>query len=111
MYKEIIDIDKEILYWIEQLGFKWIDCGKLIEHIKKNYVKSGEDVVSGKKKIAPKQQMPDSYSDLKQHLSDYFKTKVQLTCSPKGKGKISIHFSDEEQLERIINLFDNLKDR
>lgn len=45
MYKEIIDIDKEILYWIEQLGFKWIDCGKLIEHIKKNYVKSGEDVV------------------------------------------------------------------
>ena len=45
MYKEIIDIDKEILYWIEQLGFKWIDCGKLIEHIKKNYIKSGEDVV------------------------------------------------------------------
>lgn len=45
MYEEIIDIDKEILYWIEQLGFKWIDCGKLIEHIKKNYVKSGEDVV------------------------------------------------------------------
>lgn len=45
MYEEIIDIDKEILYWIEQLGFKWIDCGKLIEHIKKNYVKSREDVV------------------------------------------------------------------
>ena len=74
-------------------------------------LKSGEDVVSGKQNIAPKHQMPDSYSDLKQHLSDYFKTKVQLTCSPKGKGKISIHFSDEEQLERIINLFDNLKDR
>lgn len=45
MYEEIIDIDKEILYWIEQLGFKWIDCGKLIEHIKKNYVKNREDVV------------------------------------------------------------------
>lgn len=45
MQKEIIDIDKEILYWIEQLGFKWIDCGKLIEHIKKNYVKNREDVV------------------------------------------------------------------
>ena len=44
MYKEIIDIDKEILYWIEQLGFKWIDCGKLIEYIKKNYVKSEEDI-------------------------------------------------------------------
>lgn len=45
MQKEIIDIDKEILYWIEQLDFKWIDCGKLIEHIKKNYVKNREDVV------------------------------------------------------------------
>lgn len=45
MYKKTIDIDKEILYWIEQLGFKWIDCGKLIEYIKKNYVKSEEDIV------------------------------------------------------------------
>lgn len=45
MHKEIIDIDKEILYWIEQFDFKWIDCGKLIEHIKKNYVKNKEDVV------------------------------------------------------------------
>lgn len=45
MYKKTVDIDKEILYWIEQLGFKWNDCGKLIEHIKRNYVKSEEDVV------------------------------------------------------------------
>ena len=45
MYRETIDIDKEILYWIEQLDFKWIDCGKLIEHIKKNYVRNREDVV------------------------------------------------------------------
>lgn len=45
MYGETVDIDKKILYWIEQLGFKWNDCGKLIEHIKRNYVKSEEDVV------------------------------------------------------------------
>ena len=45
MYEEQVDIDKKILYWIEQLGFKWIDCGKLIEHIKKNYVRNREDVV------------------------------------------------------------------
>lgn len=45
MYEEQVDIDKKILYWIEQLDFKWIDCGKLIEHIKKNYVKNREDVV------------------------------------------------------------------
>lgn len=45
MYEETIDIDKKILYWIEQLGFKWNDCGKLIEHIKRNYVRNREDVV------------------------------------------------------------------
>lgn len=45
MYEETVDIDKEILYWIKQLGFKWINCGKLIDHIKKNYVKNREDVV------------------------------------------------------------------
>lgn len=45
MYEETVDIDKEILYWIEQLGFKWINCGKLIDHIKENYVKNREDVV------------------------------------------------------------------
>lgn len=45
MYEEQVDIDKKILYWVEQLDFKWIDCGKLIEHIKKNYVKNREDVV------------------------------------------------------------------
>ena len=39
------DIDKEILYWIKQLGFKWISCGKLIDHIKENYVKEQRDVI------------------------------------------------------------------
>ena len=46
---------------------------------------------------------------LKQHLSGFFNTKVQLTCSEKGKGKISIPFSYEEELERIMEIFDTLK--
>lgn len=40
-----IDIDKEILYWIEQFGYEWVDCGQLIEYIKDNYVKEQQDVV------------------------------------------------------------------
>lgn len=40
-----IDIDKEILYWIDQFGYEWIDCGKLIDYIKENYVKDQRDVV------------------------------------------------------------------
>ena len=41
--------------------------------------------------------------------SSFFHTKVQLTCSNKGKGKISIPFANEKELEHIIELFDRLK--
>lgn len=33
-----------------------------------------------------------------------------MTCSSQGKGKISIPFSSEEELERIIALFDKMKE-
>ena len=34
-----------------------------------------------------------------------------MTCTPKGKGKITIPFTNEEDLERIMNLFDKLKEQ
>ena len=74
-------------------------------------LKNGEDIVSGKKKIASNQQMPEEFSTLKQHLSDFFKTKVQMTCSANGKGKISIPFANEEELVRIMSMFDKLKEQ
>ena len=46
---------------------------------------------------------------MKDHLSKFFSTKVQLTCNEKGKGKISIPFKSEEDLEKIIAIFDQLK--
>lgn len=46
---------------------------------------------------------------LKKHLSNFFRTNVQLVCNEKGKGKISIPFTSEEELEKIIALFDTLK--
>ena len=49
------------------------------------------------------------FRSLKQQLSGFFSTKVQLTCSEKGKGKISIPFNNEEELERIIGILDTLK--
>ena len=36
------------------------------------------------------------YNVLKESLSRYFQTRVQLTCSDKGKGKISISFFNEQ---------------
>ena len=61
------------------------------------------------KEVENKTPMPEEFSMLKNRLSDFFRTKVQLVCSAKGKGKISIPFSNEEELEHIMNVFDKLK--
>ncbi len=34
-----------------------------------------------------------------------------MSCSAKGKGKITIPFADEQELERIMNIFDKLKEQ
>ena len=49
------------------------------------------------------------YNVLRDSLSTFFHTKVQMTCSEKGKGKITIPFANEEELERIMEIFDRLK--
>ena len=80
-----------------------------VEEIVKS-LSEGESVKSGTRKITPKRsKLPEEFNMLKQHLSGFFNTKVQLTCSEKGKGKISIPFSNEEELERIMEIFDPLK--
>ena len=48
------------------------------------------------------------FSQLKKQLTQFFQTPVQLTCSPKGNGKISIKFKNEQEFERIISIFDKL---
>ena len=49
------------------------------------------------------------YNLLREGLRKIFKTRVELTCSESGKGKISIPFSGESELERIIEMFDKLR--
>ena len=71
-------------------------------------LKSGEDVQTAKKKIQTGNQLPEEFNILKERLASFFQTKVQMTCSPKGKGKISIPFANEEELERIMNALDKL---
>lgn len=72
-------------------------------------LKNGDDIDTGKKKIQAKTKLPEEFIVLKDRLSSFLDTKVQLTCSNKGKGKISIPFNNEDDLERIMNIFDKLK--
>ena len=73
-------------------------------------INAGEAVKSGKRTLQDKKVLlPEEFKLLKTQLSDFFKTKVQMTCSQQGKGKISIPFENEEELTRIIELFDRMK--
>lgn len=72
-------------------------------------LKNGDDIESGKKKIIARNQLPEEFCELRNQLASFLNTKVQMTYSPKGKGKISIPFANEAELERIMNLFDKLK--
>ena len=71
---------------------------------------NGESVKSGGKTITSKStQLSEEYSILQNHLCSFFGTKVQLSCTNKGKGKISIPFNSEADLERIMEILDSLK--
>lgn len=49
------------------------------------------------------------YDVLKKHLSSAFGVPVKFACDMSGKGKITFPFKSEEELERIIRIFDTLK--
>ena len=71
---------------------------------------SGESVESGGKKVTPKRaKLSEEYTMLQDHLCNFFSAKVQLSCTPKGKGKISIPFNNEADLERIMEILDSLR--
>ncbi len=71
-------------------------------------LKSGEDIKTAKGNITAQTKLPEEFIILRDRLSQFFQTNVQMTYSPKGKGKISIPFNNEEQLERIMNALDSI---
>ena len=49
------------------------------------------------------------YNILQKHLASTFGVPVKFTCDRSGKGKITFPFTTEAELEKIIRIFDNLK--
>ena len=71
-------------------------------------MKSGEDIQSAKKSVAAKQRLPEEFNVLRKRLEGLFQTNVQMSYSSKGKGRISISFANEEELEKIMNTIDKI---
>ena len=76
------------------------DLARKIEHdlVKKNREEVHEETIK-----------PQPYEDLKDQLSDFFSAKVAFQHNNNGSGKIVIPFRSDDELERIIGIFDRLK--
>lgn len=48
------------------------------------------------------------FDDLQNQLSQVFGTNVQFTCNTDGKGKITIPFANDQELSRVMELFDKI---
>lgn len=68
-----------------------------------------EDPSGKDKPAAGRVKLPEEYKMLTSKLSEFFKTKVQMTRSARGKGKISITFDSDDELERLVALLDEIR--
>lgn len=62
-----------------------------------------------KKAGRSKRNADDTYKALEDSLNSFFNSKVKFSRTDKGNGKIVIAFKNDQDLERIISLFDKLK--
>lgn len=80
---------------------------RAVESLAARYREEGADSSAKQKKA--KQSLPEEYRLLTGQLSRFFRTKVKLDCDAKGKGKLTIPFASEEELERIMALLERIR--
>ena len=90
----------------EQIQRNGASVRQVEELVKK--LKNGEEASLGGRSGKGKH-LSEEFSMLRKQLESFFHTKVSLNISPNGKGKISIPFANEEELEHIMNVFDNMR--
>lgn len=79
-----------------------------VEELAKHY-REDEGSDDNVQKNTSKRLTNRDYDVLRKHLSSAFRTDVKFSCDVSGKGKITFPFKNEEELERLITIFDKLK--
>ena len=80
-----------------------------VEQLAKRYqeiIKKGEEPHQG----SSNRHSNDDFGILTNHLSKAFGVPVKFTCDASGKGKITFAFTSDEELDKIITIFDRLKE-
>ncbi len=81
-----------------------------VEQLAKQYqeiIKKGEPTQDS----ASKRHNNTDFDILTNHLTKAFGVPVKMACDTNGKGKITFAFSSDDELDRIISIFDRLKEK
>lgn len=71
-------------------------------------VERGEKPVINKKRVAASAQSHD-YDFFRKELESYFSTPVKFSRKADGKGSITLRFSNDDELQQLVTLFEKLK--
>lgn len=101
----------EIYDAIQRDGLSVRKVEELIRGLNEENEEDGSTTGGGGGKTGGGASLPDEYVLLKDVLTDMFGQKVDLVRNAKGKGKITIPFSNDEQFEKIMEIFDSVQKR
>ncbi|WP_373697456.1 ParB/RepB/Spo0J family partition protein [Porphyromonas loveana] len=79
---------------------------RAVESLAARYRDEGSSAAKSKKSRQP---LSEEFRLLTGQLSRFFQTTVKLDCNDKGKGKLTIPFESEEELERIMGLLERIR--
>lgn len=88
-----------------QIFHKIIDQELSVRKVEDLVRKLGEEKENKEKSVS---NLPKEYETLKNHLQSFFNSNVQFKRNNKGKGQIVIPFNSDDDLERLIAIFDKL---
>ncbi len=80
-----------------------------VEEVVRNYMENGSfEPAKPQPKTGTTGLKLQEVDEIAEQLQKIFETNVQFICNEKGKGKITIPFSNDDELTKILGLFDKI---
>lgn len=101
-----VETQKMIYEQINRYGFSVRKVEEIVKELNEELNNKSNNItpVQPQKRV----RLPEEYIQLQNHLSKHFQTNIELNRNNKGKGKIIIPFTNDEELENIIGILDKL---
>ena len=77
---------------------------RMVEQLIKEYNEheANADLAAGGKLKSSASKLSEEYESIRRQLAEFLGTKVKISCTQKGNGKITLEYADDSELKRII---------